>query len=155
MTVIGFDRLKRKLTHTIPAHVEKATVAAMEVGADEIVALMKRLVPFDTSADRDAGRPHLRDTIGWTWGDPPKGAMVLGRSKAAGGGGRKVITIYAGNEQTLVGSRSQFQLARLFEFSTHAMAAQPFFFPAYRALRKRVRGRITRQMRKAIKDGAK
>ncbi len=155
MTVIGLDRLKRKMTQTIPAHVEKATVAAMEMGADEIVALMKRLVPFDTSADRDAARPHLRDTIGWTWGDPPKGAMVLGKSKSAGGDGRKVITIYAGNEQTVVGSRSQFQLARLQEFGTQAMSAQPFFFPAYRALRKRVRGRITRQMKKAIKDGTK
>lgn len=147
MTVIGLDRLKRKLTLVIPAQVEKATAAAMEVGADEIVAMMRRLVPVDTG--------QLRNSIGWTWGDPPKGAMVLGKSKSAGGDGRKVITIYAGNEQTVVGSRSQFQLARLQEFGTQAMFAQPFFFPAYRALRKRVRGRITRQMKKAIKDGAK
>lgn len=147
MTVIGLDRLKRKLTLVIPAQVEKATAAAMEVGADEIVAMMRRLVPVDTG--------QLRNSIGWTWGDPPKGAMVLGKSKSAGGDGRKVITIYAGNEQTVVGSRSQFQLARLQEFGTQAMSAQPFFFPAYRALRKRVRGRITRQMKKAIKDGTK
>lgn len=147
MTVIGLDRLKRKLTLVIPAQVEKATAAAMEVGADEIVAMMRRLVPVDTG--------QLRNSIGWTWGDPPKGAMVLGKSKSAGGDGRNVITIYAGNEQTVVGSRSQFQLARLQEFGTQAMSAQPFFFPAYRALRKRVRGRITRQMKKAIKDGTK
>ncbi len=155
MAVIGLDRLKRKMTQTIPAHVEKATVAAMEQSAEEIVAMMKRLAPVDASASRDPERPHLRDTIGWTWGEPPKGAMALGKSKAAGGKGRRVITIYAGNEQTLVGSRDQFQLARLQEFGTQLMKASPFFFPSYRALRKRARGRITRQMRKAIKDGAK
>lgn len=147
MAIIGLARLKRKLTVTIPAHVEKATADAMEQGAEELVGMMKRLVPVDTGA--------LRDSIGWTWGDAPAGAMVLGRSKPAGGKGRKVITIYAGNTQTLVGGREQFQLARLQEFGTQAMNAQPYFFSSYRALRKRVRGRITRNMKKAIKDGAK
>ncbi len=147
MAIIGLERLKRKLTVTIPAHVEKATADAMEQGAEEMVGMMKRLVPVDTGA--------LRDSIGWTWGDAPAGAMVLGKSKASGGQGRKVITIYAGNLQTMVGSRNQFQLARLQEFGTQAMNAQPYFFPSYRALRKRVRGRITRNMKKAIKGGAK
>jgi HK97 gp10 family phage protein len=147
MAIIGLDRLQRKLTQTIPANVEKATTAAMEQGAQEMVAMMQRLAPFKSG--------ELRDSIGWTWGDPPEGAMVLGRSKEVGGPGRKQITIYAGNTQTLVGSRKQFQLARLQEFGTKEMAASPFFFPSYRALRKRVRGRITRSMKKAIQDGAK
>lgn len=144
--LIGLDRLTRKLT-AIPRHVEAATIPAMESGAAEIVTMMKRLAPVESGA--------LRDSIGWTWGDAPEGAMVLGRSKARGGPGRKFITIYAGSAQTMVGSRAQFQLARLQEFGTQNMTANPFFYPSWRASRKRVRGRITRAMKKAIKDGAK
>lgn len=143
----GLDRLRWKLTRKIPRAVEQAAVQTMEAGATEIVRLMKSLAPVDEG--------ELRDSIGWTWGAAPAGAMVLARSKVAGGKGRKQITIYAGNARTMVGSRNQFQLARLQEFGTQAMAANPFFFPAYRALRKRVRGRVTRGIRKAIRDGAK
>lgn len=142
----GLDRLVRQL-RTIPQHVERATAVAMEAGAGEIVAMMKRLVPKDSG--------DLHDSIGWTWGDAPEGAMVLARSKSGGGSGRKVITIYAGNAQTMVGARTQFQLARIQEFGTQAMAANPYFYPSWRAGKRRVRGRIIRAMKKAIKDGAK
>lgn len=143
--VEGLDRLKRKLTKTIPKAVIDATVKAMEAGADEVVGMMKRLAPKETG--------DLAKTIGWTWGDPPKGAMVLGNSAPTRDG--LVITIYAGDQSTLVGERAQFQLARLQEFGTQHMKSSPFFFPSWRALRKRARGRVTRQMRKAIREGAK
>jgi len=143
--VEGLDRLKRKLTKTIPTAVVDATVKAMEQGADEVVSMMRRLVPKDTG--------ELAATINWTWGEAPEGSLTLGRSKTAANGLR--ITIYAGDMSTMVGERSQFQLARLQEFGTQQMQANPYFFPSWRASRKRVKGRITRQMRKAIKDGAK
>ncbi|WP_374832956.1 HK97-gp10 family putative phage morphogenesis protein [Paenochrobactrum pullorum] len=143
--VEGLDRLKRKLTKTIPNAVVEATIKAMEAGADEAVGMMQRLAPKDTG--------DLAKTIGWTWGDPPRGAMVLSRSPKTSDG--LVITIYAGDESTLVGERAQFQLARLQEFGTQHMKASPYFFPSWRALRKRVRARVTRQMRKAIREGAK
>jgi len=144
--VQGLDRLKRKLTQTIPAKVEEATAAAMEESAEEIVAMMKRLVPVDSGA--------LRDSIGWTWGDAPKGAMVLGKSQAAGGGGRKMITIYAGTRDKKLGDMDAFYV-RFVEFGTQKMDAQPFFFTTWRALRKRAKGGISRRMRKAIRDGVK
>jgi len=145
--VQGLNQLRWVMTKKIPDAVEKAATEALEQGATEIVATMKRLVPIDSGA--------LRDSIGWTWGDPPEGAMVLGGSKAVGGEGRREITIYAGNALTRVGSRKQFQLARLQEFGTKEMDANPFFFPAYRTLRRRVRSRITRNMKKAIRDVVK
>lgn len=40
------------------------------------------------------------------------------------------------------------------EFGTVNTPAQPFFFPAYRALRRRIRGRITRATKKAAKTVA-
>lgn len=44
--------------------------------------------------------------------------------------------------------------ARWVEFGTPTAAAQQFFFPAYRALRKRIKSRITRASTKAAKKVA-
>lgn len=41
--------------------------------------------------------------------------------------------------------------AAMVEFGTLNASPQPFFFPPYRALRRRIRGRITRALRKAVK----
>ncbi|QMV00164.1 HK97 gp10 family phage protein [Devosia sp. D6-9] len=145
MTIQGLDRLKRKL-RTFPAAVEAEIRAAMEVSANEVVALAKSLVPRDTGA--------LVESIGWTWGDAPKGSMTLGK---VGGTGNLVITIYAGDDKAF--------WARWVEFGTspHANAgmfagsenpgtrAQPFFYPAYRAVRRRVKGRVTRAVNKAAR----
>lgn len=119
----------------MPAHVEAAARRAMEKGAKELVAAMKRMVPVDSG--------DLRDSIGWTWGSAPKGSRVLAES-ASDSRGLK-ITVYAGNNEAFY--------ARWVEFGTSKSAAHPFFFPAYRSLRKRIKSRITREMRKAIKAG--
>jgi hypothetical protein len=93
--------------------------------------------------------------------------MVLARSEPKPGS-RLRITIYAGDESTMVGSRAQFQLARLIEFGTAphineglyagsqhpGTQAQPFFFPGWRIVRKRVKGRISRGIKKAIKEAS-
>ncbi|EKF39914.1 HK97 family phage protein [Nitratireductor indicus C115] len=135
--VLGLKSLNRKLTQTIPERVRIRTRAAMEKGADEIVAMAKSLVPVDSG--------DLRDSIGWTWADAPKGSIVLASSAPDRGGER--ITIYAGNDEAYY--------ARWVEFGTQKNLPSPFFFPSYRALKRRVKGRITREMRKAIKEGSK
>ena len=135
--VEGLDRLKRKMTVSIPRHVRAATRAAMEKSANEIVASARTFAPVDTG--------DLRDSIGWTWGDAPKGALTLASSRPVGDGER--ITIYAGGGDAFY--------ARFQEFGTQAMPASPFFFPAYRLNRKRAKGRITRAMKKAIREGAR
>lgn len=135
--VQGLDRLKRKLTVTIPARVRDRTRNAMEKGANEIVAMAKSFVPVDSG--------DLRDSIGWTWGDAPKGTITLASSKPTDGGDR--ITIYAGNDKAFY--------ARFVEFGTQKMAPHPFFYPAYRTLKRRVKSRITREIKKGIREGAK
>jgi HK97 gp10 family phage protein len=104
----------------------------MEKSAQEIVALAKHLCPVDSG--------DLRDSIGWTWGDAPAGSMVL----ASTGGAALRITIYAGDSDAFY--------ARWLEFGTVKMAAHPYFFPAYRTLRKRVKGRTKRAINKAVKQ---
>src|SRR5690606_25076602 len=105
----------------------------------------KSLVPVDSGA--------LRDSIGWTWGDAPKGSITLGRVKATKEGD-EVITIYAGTRNKNLGDKDAFYV-RFVEFGTQNMAPHPFFYPSYRALRRRVKSRVTREMKKAIREGAK
>lgn len=151
--VKGISDLNKKVAQ-LPRRIEAAARAAMETGADELVDMMKRLVPVDSG--------DLRDSIGWTWGNAPKGAKVISQSDPDERGLR--ITIYAGNEKAYY--------AAWVEFGTepHNVAsgggnksfsgdanmhpgsrAQPFFFPSYRSLRKRIRDRIRRETRKAMK----
>ncbi|ASY56488.1 HK97-gp10 family putative phage morphogenesis protein [Sinorhizobium sp. CCBAU 05631] len=142
--VEGLDSLKRKLTLAIPYRVRQRTRAAMEKGAGEIVAMAKSLAPVLSEHDPRRKAGALRDSIGWTWGDAPKGSIVLAQSASVDG---ERITIYAGDSEAFY--------ARWVEFGTQKMPAIPFFFPSYRTLRKRVKGRITREMKKAIREGAK
>jgi HK97 gp10 family phage protein len=129
----GISRLQARL-NAIPKQVRGGIKPAMEKSAAEIVAAMKTLVPVETG--------HLRDSIGWTWGDPPAGSVVLGKSSALEG---LTITIYAGE-----GEHDVFY-ARFVEFGTAHAHAHPFFFPAYRLYKKRAANRIKRAIRTSVK----
>jgi HK97 gp10 family phage protein len=138
MKIQNVDRLKRKLRR-FPEIVREEIRAAISQSADEMVELMKRTVPVD--------KGDLRDSIGWTWGAPPRGALVIATSanKAAREAGL-VATIFAGNEAAYY--------VRFIEFGTVKARAQPFFFPSYRLTKKRARARITRATTKAAKKVA-
>lgn len=147
MTVQGLSRLRGKLRRAIPAAVKRRAKAALEASADEIVALMKRLSPKDQG--------DLADSIGWTWGNVPRGAIALSRSEPTGND-RLRITIYAGSDKTIVtnGRGVEFQNVFIQEFGTQEQDANPFFFPAWRALRKRAKSRVSRGITKGVKEGA-
>lgn len=147
----GLDRLRKKLVR-LPTLAREEISSAMEVGAQEMVDLAKSLVAVD--------RGDLRDSIGWTWGDAPKGSITLGRVRGGKRSGDLAITIYAGNDKAFY--------ARWVEFGTSAhingglfagsdnpgSPAQPFFYPAFRAVRKRIKGRVTRAITKSAKRAA-
>lgn len=61
------------------------------------------------------------------------------------------VAVKAGDSTTVVTNASggRFQNARIQEFGTKARSANPFFFPAWKANRRRVRSAITRAIRKA------
>jgi HK97 gp10 family phage protein len=145
--VQGLDRLKKKLQR-FPAVVEQEIRAAMEQSANEIVNMAKSLVPVDGG--------DLRDSIGWTWGDAPEGAMVLGKVRR-GGSGNLVITVYAGGGDAFHARWVEFGTAphtnggRFAGSDNPGTSAQPFFYPAFRATRKRAKGRVTRAVNKAAK----
>jgi HK97 gp10 family phage protein len=72
---------------------------------------------------------HLRDSI----------EKVEGRHELA-------VTVQAGGKKA--------PYARWVEFGTVKMRAEPYFFPAYRALRKRMKSRATRASKKAAQKVA-
>jgi HK97 gp10 family phage protein len=129
----GISRLQARL-NAIPQQVRDGIKPAMEKSATEIVGAMKVLAPVDTG--------HLRDSIGWTWGSPPSGSVVLAKSKGLDG---LTITIYAGEGQFDV------FYARFVEFGTAHAHAHPYFFPAYRLYKKRAANRIKRAIRTSVK----
>lgn len=144
MKIQNLDRFKRKL-RALPQAVKDEVRPALEKSADEIVDLMRRAVPVDEG--------DLRRSIGWTWGAPPEGASVF--AQAAGEAGL-VITIYAGNRQTVVtNSRGvEFQNAFIQEYGTTERSANPFFRPSWRLGRKRAQNRISRSLGKAARKVA-
>lgn len=110
--------------------------AAMEEAATDIVEEMWSRAPQGATG-------RVGASIGWTWGDAPAGSFTIGKV-----GGKEYsslkITIYAGGGDAFY--------AKFHEFGTVKMSANPFFFPVWRARRKRVKGRISRAISKAIKE---
>ncbi|AHG45125.1 hypothetical protein RLEG12_18605 [Rhizobium leguminosarum bv. trifolii CB782] len=148
-SIKGLKELQRKLDR-LPVVAKTRIREAMERGADEIVSMMRSLVPTDSG--------DLRDSIAWTYGRAPKGALTLGKVQSVGGD--LTITIYAGNATAYYSRFVEFGTAshtaggKFAGATIPAIAASPFFFVSYRANRKRVKSRITRAINKAAKEVA-
>jgi HK97 gp10 family phage protein len=143
-------RLLAKMA-ALPPAVRSAIKQALAQGADEIVADAKRLAPVRTG--------KLRDSIIQTWG----GGKARYASLSAGTEGDPDLTVVisAGNDGV--------RYAHLVEFGTapHTNGGKfagtenpgteprPFFFPAYRANRRRVKARITRATKRAAQQVAR
>mgnify|MGYP003677794107 FL=1 len=141
--VKGLQQFQRRWG-SLPQAVREELRREMEKRADDLVAGMKSAAPKDFGA--------LTSSIGWTWGDPPAGSMAV---TTVGGDADMRITIYAGNERTIVTNKSggRFQNARLQEHGTRQMPANPFFWPVYRALKRRTRSGMTRVIKRGIAKG--
>lgn len=133
--VLNVAKLNKKLAR-LPDVAKDEMRLSLAQSAREMADLMEVLVP------KDSGR--LAGSIGWTFGEPPKGSIATGvlTNKA----GAIVATVYAGDKEAYY--------AKWVEFGTSKMSPQPFFYVAYRALRKRAKSRIRRGQTKAVKKVA-
>lgn len=146
------ERLLAKMA-ALPPAIRREMAAAIQQGADEIVALQKRLAP------KKSGR--LRDSIVATkGGGGPKYAAFQGKG-GEGGDPDLTVRISAGNAAVRYAHLIEFGTAPhlnggLFAGSQHpGTAPEPFFYPAYRALKRKVKSRVSRATKKAIKAIAK
>ncbi|MCB5411316.1 HK97-gp10 family putative phage morphogenesis protein [Pseudogemmobacter faecipullorum] len=151
-TIIGLAKLEQKLKR-LPKVAKELIRQKMAEAADQVVAMMKSRVPVLQQPDRRRQAGALRDSIGWTWGQPPRGSMVIATLRGAGVGGDLTITIYAGSRDKSQGSADAFY-ARWVEFGTTKMKAQPYFYVSWRANRKSVRRKISAAVNRAAKTVA-
>lgn len=107
-----------------------AAKPAMLEGGDKVVRVARALVPKDTG--------KLASTI--------KRSEVRKTKK-----GNFVVLVSAGDETTRVGSRKQFQLARLVEFGTQSRPAEPYMRPAWRQNRRSIASTIRKAIAAEIK----
>ncbi len=149
VTILGRAKLEAKLRR-MPEVAKAQIKAAMAAAADEIVAMMKSLVPVLKEPDARRRAGALRDSIGWTWGrDAPAGAMIVAVVKGKLGGDL-TITIYAGSRDKKRGIDDAYY-ARWVEFGTTKMSASPYFYVSYRANKKKAVRNIKSATRKAGK----
>lgn len=121
------DKLFQGLKNTVP-ELDTNLRDALTQGGDEMVQQAKSFVP------RDEG--DLLNSIEWEWT----------KNTQASDSRSPAIVVMAGDEK---GGKADH--AMHLELGTVYTPRQPYFFPAYRLMRRKIRGRMSRAMTKAIK----
>ncbi len=134
MASAQLERLQRRL-EAIPKEVREAVQPALLKSGNELAATMQHLAPVETGA--------LRDSIAVTG----PGQATPPYSQPGGS------TVVPENAVMVTAGNSEVRYAHLAEYGTTAAPAQPFFWPSYRLLKKRLQNRIKRAVGKAVRDG--
>lgn len=162
--VQGLSRLASKLRQ-LPKSVRSEIRQALAEGADDMVATMKNLAPMSPRGSHGWQPGMLKASIVATFGDGsvPAYAAFQGRK-----GKRAVrsndpdlsVTISAGNESVRYAHLVEFGTkphpqGGMFKGTQHpGTPAQPFFFPGYRANKRKVKSRMSRAINRAAKKVA-
>jgi len=125
----GVAELRKKLA-AMPKVAKAEIRKVLEVSAAEMVSLAKALAPVDVG--------NLRDSIRSEPGDHDLAVVVR-----AGG---ELTT-----REVRAGSGEDYDYSLAAEFGTIDTPEQPFFWPSYRAVKKRAKNRATRAVRKAAR----
>lgn len=144
-TFSGRAHLRRRLRQ-LPAIARAQIRKGLEESATQVTNMQKNLVPVSRISHR-----HVRDTIGWHWG-------IGGARGSIGGTSDFGLQITAGDEEAW--------WARYIEFGTkpHRQGGiykrgnvmhpgtrpHPYFFAAWRALKKSVKSRMRRSLKRAV-----
>ena len=114
----------------------EAVQPALLKSGEELASTMRGLA--ETSRDTGALIESIEVTMPGQSTPPysqPGGSRTAGETE---------VIVTAGN--------SDVRYAHLVEYGTSETDAQPFFWPAYRLLRKRLQGRLNRAAKKAVKE---
>lgn len=127
------DRLKRRLD-AIPRAVKAAVVPALAKSGQDLATMQRILAPRDSGA--------LQDSIAVTLpGETTPPYSQPGGSRTA-----------KENEVLVTVGNSDVRYPHLVEYGTATAAAQPFWWPAYRLMKKKMANRIKRAISKAVRD---
>lgn len=127
------DRLRKRLD-AIPKDVKEAVQPALVRSGDELSTRMKQLAPEDTGdlIASIAVTPAGQQTPPYS---QPGGSMTVPEN---------AVAVTVGNTDV--------RYAHLQEYGTAHSPAHPFFWPAYRLLKKRIGNRLKRAISKAVKE---
>lgn len=128
----GLARFQKRMRE-IPKAVRLAVQPALVQGAEEIAAAARALAPEDTG--------DLKRSIEVTG----PGQFTPAYSQP---GGQKATQE---NQAAVTVGNTDVRYAHLVEYGTKRAPAQPFFWPAFRLVRKRAAARVKRAMSKAVK----
>jgi len=164
--IIGLQSLQAKMKK-IPQEARSAIKQALAESADDMVATMKSLAPVSATGSHGWPPGMLQDSIVATFGDGEVPKYAAFRQKRRGSKRRiqakdpdLSVTITAGNDIVRYAHMVEFGTAPhtnggKFAGTSHpGTAAQPFFYPGYRAHKKRVKAKVTRAINRAAKKVA-
>nr|WP_314437611.1 HK97-gp10 family putative phage morphogenesis protein [uncultured Brevundimonas sp.] len=130
----GKRRLSKKMA-AVPKEVRKALRAQNKANANELVDTMRGFAPVRDGA--------LVTSIKGK--DVSNSQRISQRVKAGGQQTTKAV------RKSAKGTAPDYDYALAVEYGTEDMAAQPFFWPAWRLKRRRFKSRMSRAAKKAIK----
>lgn len=131
--VSGKLKLERAFKQ-LPDVVQDEAVKAAVKSAEELATAQQAVAPVDAG--------DLRDSITVTG----PGETTPPHSQP---GGKRRVPDYAA---VVTAGNDEVRYAHLVEYGTVKTPAQPYFWPPYRLLKRRLTGRITRQASKAIRQ---
>ncbi|WP_336747761.1 HK97-gp10 family putative phage morphogenesis protein [Aureimonas altamirensis] len=126
------DRFNRVMKR-IPEAVKDEVMDSLDAAAELVVETQRSYAPVDDGTLKASIR----------------------RGRVSESENRLAVTVEAGGPTTTRpvrnGQKAEYDYSLGVEFGTSDTPAQPFFYPGYRAARKRVRGRTTRAVKRAVK----
>jgi HK97 gp10 family phage protein len=128
--------LQRRL-EAIPKEVRKAVQPALEKSGNELADTMRQLA----EPSRDSGNLIASIAVTTAGNTTPPYSQP---------GGSKVVPP---NAVVVTAGNADVRYPHLVEYGTTKAAAQPFFWPAYRLLKKRISNRIKRSISNAVREG--
>lgn len=139
----------KDILKALPEDAAKGAEDALRQNGEEAKRIIRGDAPVD---DGD-----LRESIDWTYGDPPSGVMGA-RDERQQVPDRLRLSVYAGGKKAphahLVHNGTQERKTKD-GASKGVTPPQPFFWPNIRSLRRRFKSRVSRKANKAIRDSVK
>jgi len=127
------DRLNRRMA-AIPKAVREAVQPALAKAGQDLATMQRILAPRDTGA--------LKDSIAVTLpGEQTPPYSQPGGSRTAK---ENEVLVTVGNDDV--------RYPHLVEYGTAEAAAQPYFWPGYRLMKKKMANRIKRAISKAVRE---
>ncbi len=158
--ITGLRALSTKLSKSLPQQVRLRVKQAIAEGADAIVSTQRNLAPVKTG--------NLRESIVATMGggEVPKYAAFRSRKQGKSRNSRMIEVADPELAAIITAGNNAVRYAHLVEFGTSphvnggkfagtqnpGAKAQPFFYPGYRANKKRVKAKIRAAIKKGIKE---